>query len=101
VGRSVDVLTELEKLRRQALQPQPGAAPTAARNGRGELSRSVELTLPRAEFARARKVLVTLQIEDEDSRVVEAVRQLQVDIQDAAKLQKLLLRLHIALNSTD
>jgi hypothetical protein len=100
-GRSVDVLSELEKLRRQALEPLPGGAPAAARNGRGEMSRSVELNLPRADFARARRVLVTLEIEDEQNRVVEAVRDLQVDIKDAAKLQKLLLRLNIALNASD
>ncbi len=99
-GRSVDVLSELEKLRRQALEPPAGTAP-AARNGRGEMSRTVELNLPRADFARARRVLVTLQVEDEQNRVVDTIRDLQVDIKDAAKLQKLLLRLNIALNAGD
>ncbi|HEX9669167.1 MAG TPA: hypothetical protein VGC93_06740, partial [Thermoanaerobaculia bacterium] len=90
-----DVLSELETLRRQAMQAPP------ARNGRGELSRNVELNLPRADFARARRVMVSLQVEDEAHQVVESVRDLQVDIQDAASLKKLLLRLNIALNASE
>ncbi len=90
-----DVLSELETLRRQAMQAPP------ARNGRGELSRNVELNLPRADFARARRVTVSLQVEDEAHQVVESIKDLQVDIQDAASLKKLLLRLNIALNASE
>lgn len=98
-ARSVDILSELENLRRQALQPQVSGQPLAARNGRVELSRSVELNLPAADFARARRVLVTLQVQDEQNRVVNTVRDLQVEIKETAQLQKLLLRLNIALNA--
>ena len=94
-GAGRDVLSELETLRRQAMQAPP------ARNGRGELSRNVELNLPRADFARARRVTVSLQVEDEAHQVVESIRDLQVDIQDAASLKKLLLRLNIALNASE
>jgi mutual gliding-motility protein MglA len=105
--RTVDVLSELEKLRREAMQ-QPAAAPAAARpalpaasNGRGELSRTIEMTLRRADFRRARRFLVSFQVEDDQNRVMDAVRDLQVEIKDAASLEKLLLQLNIALSSKD
>lgn len=108
----MDVLSELEKLRREAAapaqrpaHPPAASAPPAGTNGHGELSRSIELTLRRADLQRARRVLVSFQIEDGEHRVMDAVRDLPVDlpadIKDAAGLQKLLLRLNIALNSKD
>jgi hypothetical protein len=101
--RTVDVLSELEKLRREAMQ-QPAPAPAraavpAAGNGRGELSRTIEMTLRRADFQRARRFLVSFQVEDDQHRVMDAVRDLQVEIKDAASLEKLLLHLNIALSS--
>jgi signal recognition particle receptor subunit beta len=132
-GRSsVDVLGELEKLRREAMQPSGGsaaapappvappaqpkqtpvpiqAAPPAAaakpavpgKNGRGELSRNIELTLKRVDFERARRILVSFQVEDDQNRVMDSVRDLPVEIKDAASLEKLLLRLNIALNAKE
>jgi signal recognition particle receptor subunit beta len=115
-NRSVDVLGELEKLRREAMQPAsapappPAAAPVAAsaparpaagRNGRGELSRNIELTLKRADFERARRILVSFQVEDDQNRIMDSVRDLPVEIKDAASLEKLLLRLNIALNAKE
>ncbi len=132
-GRSsVDVLGELEKLRREAMQPSGGsaaapappaappaqpkqtpvptpAAPAAAatkpavpgKNGRGELSRNIELTLKRVDFERARRILVSFQVEDDQNRVMDSVRDLPVEIKDAASLEKLLLRLNIALNAKE
>ena len=108
----MDVLGELEKLRSQALAkaPAPGpatapaAAPAAApasTNGRSELSRNFEMTLKRADFQRARRLLLSFQVEDEQNQVVEAVHDLQVDIKDAAHLEKLLLRLNIALHAKE
>jgi hypothetical protein len=73
----------------------------AGGNGRGELSRSIELTLRRADFLRAKRVLVSFQVEDDQHRVMDAVRDLAVDIKDAAGLEKLLLRLNIALNAKE
>jgi signal recognition particle receptor subunit beta len=113
-GRTMDVLGELEKLRREAAAgpataaprppspagPRPAPTPPAAggigANGRGELSRNIELTLRRADFLRAKRVLVSFQVEDDQHRVMDAVRDLAVDIKDAAGLEKLLLRLNIA-----
>ena len=140
-SRSMDVLSELEKLRREALQPtsahhfsQTGAHPVrphpagsaqaalaasraapagapqpptvaakAAGNGRAELSRNIELTLKRADFARARRFLLSFQVEDEQHRVVDAVRDLQVEIKDTgdASIEKLLLHLNIALHAKE
>src|SRR5436305_649041 len=112
-GRTLDVLSELEKLRKEAAAPRPSTGPTPVRppaaapapatgaNGRGELSRSIELTLRRADFQRARRVLVSFQVEDDQHRVMDAVRDLAVDIKDAGNLEKLLLRLNIALNAKE
>lgn len=137
--RTVDVLSELEKIRREAAAPSrpvpspaprpveppsprpatggtspgiptgaiPGAAAApitaaaAQRNGRGELSRSIDLTLKKADFARARRFLVSFQVEDEDHRVMDAVRDLEVDIRDAGTLERVLLRLNIALHAKE
>src|SRR5947199_388479 len=78
--------------------PAAAAAPT---NGRGELSRTVELTLRRSDFQRARRFIVSFQVEDEQHRVMDAVRDLQVEIKDAPSLEKLLLRLNIALHAKE
>ena len=97
----MDVLGELEKLRRQVSAPAP--APEAAKpaNNGHELSRSFEMTLQRADLQRARRILVSFQVEDEQHQVVEALRDVPVDIQDVAHLEKLLLRLNIALHAKE
>jgi hypothetical protein len=109
----MDVLSELERLRREALQPNSAAArapavaaagapaSTPGKNGRGELSRNIELTLKRSDLQRARRFLVSFQVEDDQNRIVDAVRDLPVEIKDAAQLEKLLLRLNIALNAKE
>lgn len=114
--RTVDVLSELEKLRTEAMRqpasqgsrppvrpaaPQASGAAAAPTNGRGELSRTVELTLRRSDFQRARRFIVSFQVEDEQHRVMDAVRDLQVEIKDAASLEKLLLRLNIAVHAKE
>jgi signal recognition particle receptor subunit beta len=132
--RSFDVLSELEKLRREAMQPAPATTPahlagepqsaaallaahaarsrqgpavsgqakaTAASNGRAELSRNIEMTLKRSEFVRARRILLSFQVEDDQHRVVDAVRDLQVEIKGTADLEKLLLRFNIALHAKE
>jgi signal recognition particle receptor subunit beta len=116
---SMDVLGELEKLRKQAqgtpsrpptapipiqkaaAAPPPPQSPPAGANGRGELTRTIEMTLKRADFQRARRFLVSFQVEDDQHRVVDAVRDLQVEIKDAGSLEKLLLHLNIALNAKE
>ena len=132
----VDVLAELEKIRRQAMHApahsathvptarpaatspaaaagsatalppvQPGGSSAHPKypvlNGRGEIHRSVELTLKRGEFSRARRFLLNLRIEDEDRQVVDAIRDLPIEIQDAKALERVLLQLNVALKSRD
>lgn len=135
----LDVLAELENIRRQALstpgesappqRPAPprvpplppsgsgahtrtpqaptagsGAHPRAAfvsANGKGEIHRSVEMTLKRTELQRARRFLIDLRVEDTDSRIVDAIRDFRIDISDPSGLEKLLLHLNVSLNSKD
>ncbi len=119
----VDVLAELEKIRKQAMKPQqapvlhaatpPAPPPTAASatsgahpkfsglNGKGEIHRSVELTMKRTELRRARRFLLNLRVEDADRQVVEAIRDLPIEIQDAAGLERVLLQLNVALKPRD
>jgi len=116
----MDVLGELEKLRKQAQgapsgahriqapaasapppPPPPASNVGAGSNGRSELSRNIEMTLKREDFQRARRFLVSFQVEDDQHRIVDAVRDLQVEIKDAGSLEKLLLHLNIALNAKE
>jgi len=106
-SRPRDVLGEIEKLqlehtRTGARAKKPGAAAGAAsQNGRSEVHRNVELTLKRADFQRVRRFSVTLQVEDGDSQVMESVQGLRVDVADPSDVQKLLLRLNVALNARE
>jgi hypothetical protein len=124
-ANKLDVLAELERLRKQAMAgpsasapvravapPQRPAAPAAtlpARsapaaapfNGKGEIHRSVELTLRRNEFRRARRFLLNLRVEDADMQVVDAIRDLPIEISDPADLERVLLHLNVALRSKD
>jgi signal recognition particle receptor subunit beta len=139
----LDVLAELEKIRKQSLSAEPAAPPptprsgaharptaptsapqsgthprvppppsaaasgahprtaAAAANGKGEIHRSVEMTLKRKEFHRARRFLLDLRVEDADARIVDAIRDFPIDISDPTGLDKLLLHLNVALNSKD
>jgi signal recognition particle receptor subunit beta len=104
-----DVLSELERLRQTVRTPLPKAPETrpasppvrppaaVAVNGSGELHRDIQLTLPRADFLRARRFSVTLQVEDDERRVVESVRNLEVELGHNDSIDKILLRLNIAL----
>lgn len=55
----------------------------------------------KADLQRARRVIVSFQVEDGHHQVMDGVRDLAVDIEDAAGLEKLLLRLNIALNTRE
>jgi mutual gliding-motility protein MglA len=115
-----DVLAELEKIRRQALRPTvtpavaaparpmsaaapalPPAAAAAATNGKHEINREIQLTLKKGDFERAKRFLLTLQVEDGQHQVMEAVRDFQVDIGSVPHHQKVVLRLNIALRTKE
>jgi len=122
----LDVLAELERIRKQALAPPPHAAPptpprapapaappvkgaapaakpvaAASLNGKGDIHRSVELTLKRSEFRRARRFLLNLRVEDGEMKVVDAIRDLPIEISDPADLERVQLHLNVALRTKD
>ncbi len=97
----IDALAELEKIRKQTLKKREPKAPAQsvhANNGKGEISRSLQLRLSRKEFQQAKRFSLTLKLEDQDQNLLDEVHQLHVNIDDAASLEKLLLRLNIALD---
>lgn len=106
---TIDVLAELEKIRKQTLAtPSAPHAPTAparpaatAANGAGEIARDIRLTLRRADFARTRRFLVNLQVEDGDHQVVDTIRGLQVDVGDLGGRDRVVVRLNIALDAKE
>ncbi|MEA2564795.1 MAG: mutual gliding-motility protein MglA [Acidobacteriota bacterium] len=98
---SLDVLGELEKLRQGTKTPAPAAVKAAGTNGRHELSRNVEMNLKRSDLQRAKRVLISFQVEDDQNQVMDSVRDLPVEITDAASLEKLLLHFNIALNAKE
>jgi len=121
----LDVLAELERIRKQTLSekspaaaparptarpappPRPTPAPArpaasaASLNGKGEIHRSVELTIRRTEFKRARRFLLNLRVEDSEMNVVDAIRDLPIEISDPSELERVLLQLSVALRSKD
>jgi signal recognition particle receptor subunit beta len=101
--KPIDALSELERLRREAAPARraPAARAAAPANGHGQLFRDIQLTLKRADFERARRFSLTLQVEDENNRVVDAVRGLEVEFDDPSRLERVLLKLNIALHSKD
>ena len=52
-------------------------------------------------YISARRFKLSLQVEDEQNRVVDAIRDLQVDLENLSDLQKVLLRLNIALHAKE
>lgn len=99
-----DVLGELERLRREAIggPARPavaagGVRAAAATNGGPSLRRDIQLTLSPEDLRRARHFRLTLEVQDGEEQVVEAVRNLRVDLADADEAEKLLLQLNIAL----
>jgi signal recognition particle receptor subunit beta len=94
----IDALAELEKLRREALHPR--SARRQAKNGQ-EIRREVRLDLARNELHRIRRFALTLQLEDRDRQLLDEVRQVVVDVDDAASLEQLVLRFNIALTAKE
>lgn len=94
----MDALAELEKLRRQALHPKPDASQA---NGHEEIRRELKYDLAQATLRRASRLSLTLQLEDKDQQVVDEIRQVHIDIENASSLEHLLLRFKIALNARE
>jgi len=103
--RTVDVEDELARLRREALSSGQPAGARAGGNGSGVLSRSIAFKLKRDDFARARRVNLSLTVEDADNRVVDTVRGLRVELDprtgDPEAMRQVLLNLRIALQARE
>lgn len=101
---------------RRSVSPSPGSSPpdaaateperatatsvaTAAEpaNGHAEMSRELELKLPKKALHRARRVSFTLRLEDEDQNVVGDLQR-GYDLESASGLEELLLRLRVSVS---
>ena len=98
VRSSIDVMAELEALRKKATQSPAkqkkdggGAAP--ARRGR-ELHKAAQVTVPAASLSKARSLKVTLSFEDGDNNVVQ-VQEEKVELGDTSDVQSVSLNVRI------
>ncbi len=82
--------------------PQPAPAPEAegvvSANGRATVERNLLLRLKPGDLARARELLVSLELRDQASATLHEVRDLGIEIAGRPDLEELLLKLDIALN---
>ena len=107
VGSNVDILAELERLRKNATSLSPAARPArrggAAKsvddllahslNHRKEVSRVFDLHVPRKELAAGQNVTVSLRFTDRNDRPVGESKDFSVSLDSAQDLEKLLLNL--------
>jgi hypothetical protein len=106
VGSNVDILAELERLRKNATSLSPAGKPTRraasgisvddllanSLNHRKEVSRVYELEMPRPELASGEQVTVTLSFNDRNNRQVGEDRTFTIPL-ETQDLEKLLLSL--------
>jgi signal recognition particle receptor subunit beta len=107
VGSNVDILAELERLRKNATSLSPALKPTRraasgisvddllanSLNHRKEVSRVFDLQVPRKELARGQAVTVSLRLTDRDDQPIGEPRDFSVSLESAQDLEKLLLNL--------
>ncbi len=99
VRSSIDVMAELEALRKKATQSpgkqkkDSGGSAAPARRGR-EIHKAVQVTVPAADLGRAKSLKVTLSFEDGDESVVQ-VREEKVELGDAPDIQSVSLNVRI------
>jgi hypothetical protein len=102
VRSSVDVMAELEALRKKATSTTPKApkrdilADLESLRPRREFHRTVHLQVPQDILPRAKSVRVTLAFEDGEQTVIES-RDQQVDLGDASDVRSLSVNLKIDL----
>ena len=103
VRSSVDVMAELEALRKRATQTTPKAprrdvmADLAGLRPKRDIHRTLNLDLPGDALHRTRTVRVTLSFEDEDAGVIET-RDQQLELGDTSDVQSLSVNLKIDLS---
>lgn len=84
-----------------AAAPPVPAEDTERRNGRSALDRDLLLRLGRGELDRTRRLMVHLQLRDEQDELLHEIRNLHWEIDRPADRDELQLRLNIALNPKD
>jgi signal recognition particle receptor subunit beta len=95
-ARSADLLAELEKIRHET----SGRQSAAQQNGRRRIDQNLRFVLAREDLQKARRLSFKLDVEDAESRVVQHFAD-AIEVDDAAGLEHLLLRLQIALSPRD
>jgi hypothetical protein len=114
VRSNIDILSELDKLRRNAtsLPPPDRAARRAAAeisiddllanslNHRKEINRVFEINLPQSELARGQVVTVRLGLEDKQSQPIGEKKTFAIELHSKPDVERLLLSLkfHISGN---
>ena len=102
VRSSVDVMAELEALRKRATQTTPKApkrdvlADLDSLRPKRDLHRTLHLQLPQDVLPKTRSVRVTLSFEDADAGVIET-RDQQLDLGDTSDVQSLSVNLKVDL----
>jgi len=100
--RQLDVLAELERIRKQALRaPSPDLPHPAPSNGRREVSREIRMSLDRSALLRTRRFSLTFRLEDGSHQVVETVRDVELDLEPNETTEQVMVRLNIALEVND
>jgi len=107
VGSNVDILAELERLRKNATSLSPASRPTRrassgvsvddllanSLNHRKEVSRVFDVDVSRRELASGHHVAVTLQFTDRDNARVGNEKTFSIPLDSAQDLEKLVLAL--------
>ncbi len=114
VRSNVDILSELEKLRKNAtLKPMPETAPprrptaseislddllASGSNHRKEVQRLVEIDMKKKELNRASRIVVSLRLDDPKNKVIGEERSYDIDLSDMKDVEKLLVSLKLHVN---
>ena len=107
VRSNIDILSELDKLRRNAtsLPPPDRAARRAAAemsiddllanslNHRREISRVFEINMPQSELARGQVITVGLALEDKHNKTIGEKKTFSIELHSKSDVEKLLLSL--------
>ena len=107
VRSNIDILAELEKLRKNAtaapLTEKPPRRPTegisiddllaSSLNHRKEISRVFELEVPRGELKQGHQVSIDLRLEDKEKKTVGEEQSFSIELHSRTDIEKLLLSL--------
>lgn len=114
VRSNVDILSELEKLRKNAtLKPLPQPAPAARRasegvsiddllsaglNHRKDVQRLVEIEMRKKELSRASRLRFTVRLEDDKEKTLGSEKSYDIELANMKDVEKLLvsLKLHLS-----